>query len=246
MKLNITLDSKEDFVKCLRNELVEENPKTGYGIKGYLEYRKNKNVRHPDDMYEKYPGKPSLAAELFQKIYGRKEPRSDTIFNCWSYFRMFVKWRLELNDNEVPEIDIILSELSNIFHGYDEIKQLFDKLADLHHSLANFMPAPVGYGGGRKRHDGKGNFSRDNDMPDVYYKRAEKDFPEMYKWINDNMERYSLEFFKEYKTQWSDGYSTKINSDDKKLTSFCNSIKDAIGCIESRADRLYCRMLNRT
>jgi len=97
----ISLETKEDLLKCLRNELVPENPITEYGIKGLIEYRNNNNLRHPDSMYERYnertrkdEGK-SRTAELFEIIYGVTEPSSDTIFNCWSYFRMFALWRLD-------------------------------------------------------------------------------------------------------------------------------------------------------
>ena len=48
----MTFETKDDFLKCVRNELVPENPKTSEGLVGLLEYRINasegRNKRHPD------------------------------------------------------------------------------------------------------------------------------------------------------------------------------------------------------
>ena len=38
-------ESKEDFLVCLRNELVPENPKTGFGVIGLLDYRINQSKK---------------------------------------------------------------------------------------------------------------------------------------------------------------------------------------------------------
>ena len=49
------IENREDLLVCRRNELVPENPpvlKTG--IEGLLEYRINKNKRHPDCIYQRY------------------------------------------------------------------------------------------------------------------------------------------------------------------------------------------------
>ena len=253
----IPLEKKEDFLICRRNELVPMNPKTEYGIGGLLSYRINTNTAHPDSMYKKYnkvtdsyEGE-SLTAKLFKQLYGRTEQSSDTIFNCWSYFRMFVLWRLEVLKIWIPWREekaegavlerTAKNNLSKIFDGYDNIRQLFDSLADLHHSLANFMPAPKGFNG-MENWDGKGTFHRDNDIPDIYYKRAEHDFPQMYKWINDYMDEYSLQFFIEYKSPWSDGNANSAINNANELDAFIKSIEDAIKCIEDRADRLYCKI----
>lgn len=235
----ITLTNEADFLKCIRNELVPENPVTGYGIKGLLEYRKNTNIRHPDSMYLRYNKQKkqyegvSPTAKLFQQIYEKVEKSSDTIFNCWSYFSMFVKGRL--NKYYVTESEA-LEKLDEIFEGYEELKNLFDEFADLQHSLANFMPAPCGYNGSINQ-DGKGNYARDNDMPDIYYKRSELDFPHIYKWINENMDKYCLQFFEDYKSPWSDG---NANNPVKEIDneSFAKSIQDAKQCIKNRAHQL--------
>lgn len=238
----INISTKEDFFKCLRNELVPENPQTTYGLEGFLEYRKNDNKRHPDSMYfqynkneHRYEGE-SITAKLFKKIYGKVEISSDTIFNCWSYFSMFARGRLNkpyVNEKEA------LTRLDYIFEGYEELRQLFNELADLHHSIANFMPAPCGYNGSSS-HDGKGTYDRDNDMPDIYYARSKIDFPYMHKWINENMKIYCLYFFEEYKSPWIDGEANRaINLRNRmEIQSFTKSIKDAITCIKKRAENL--------
>ena len=252
--------SREDFLICLRNDLVKENPDTEFGIKGLLQYRLIENKRHPDSMYlnwnketNEYEGK-SVTAKFFKIIYGKKEPSSDTIFNCWSYFRMFAKWRLTRMGEWVPFKDKELAKTSlvNLDGMFDAeyldfglgghfatLRELFDELSDLQHSLANFMPACNGFNGCKGR-DGKGNILRDNDMPDIYYKRAEKDFPDIYDWINKHMDEYCLHFFTEYKSAWMDGKANCIlSNDDNGFESFKKSIKDAIECIKKRADGLY-------
>ena len=109
----------------------------------------------------------------------------------------------------------------------------------MHHSLANFMPAPVGFNGSKGR-DGKGNLYRDNDMPDIYYKRAMKDFPDKYAWINKHMDEYCLHFFKEYNSPWADREANKpLTNDD--LEVFEKTLIDAIECIKKRAESLLIR-----
>lgn len=237
----ISLDKEEEFLRCLRNELVPENRKTGYGIEGLINYRINKNIRHPDSMYmgydklnNKYVGV-SPTAELFKEIYGKTEYSSDTIFNCWSYFLMFTRGRLNM---KYVSPNIALERTDEIFDGYETLRKLFDNLADLQHSLANFMPAPTGFNGSRS-HDGKGNFIRDNDMPDIYYKRAKDDFPKMYEWINKHMQDYCLQFFKEYKSPWSDKNANKAICSDEEIETLTKTIENAITCIKNRAGELY-------
>lgn len=243
-----SLDIKIDLLKCVRNELVPENPYTkSSGIKGLLEYRinSNNNKRHPDSIYEgydkklkKYYGR-SKTAECFEKIYNINPfdiGSSDTIFNCWSFLNRFVRGKT--GKDWVSEKEV-LNNLDKIFNGYEDVKKLLDKLADYHHSLANFMPAPYGFNGSAS-HDGKGQHDRDNDMPDVYYKRAEKEFPYMYKWINNNIDKYCLHFFKKYKSNLSDGIANSPldikNNDD--MEKYKESIRNAIRCIEERAKYL--------
>lgn len=240
-------EDKYDYLRCVRNELVPENPCTSLGINGLLDYRINAgkgfNKRHPDSLYEGYDLKKkkyygvSITAELFRKIYKTdpfEEGSSDTIFNCWSFLSMFAKGRL--NKNYASEITV-KENLKYIFEGYEELKILFDKMSDYQHSMANLMPAPIGFNGNRE-HDGKGNYTRDNDMPDIYYQRAMYDFPRMHKWIDDNMEKYLLSCFKEYNSGFYEGEANnpaKTDSDIKKLEV---SLKSAIECIENRATEL--------
>lgn len=138
-----------------------------------------------------------------------------------------------------------LENLDEIFDGYEDIRRKLDKLADYHHCLANLMPAPVGFNGTRT-HDGKGNYTRDNDMPDIYYKRSEKDFPQMYQWINENMEAFSLQIFREYESYCEDGHSNiPVTDDPVELLPFEWSIDNAIACIEWRAMKVFNKTHNR-
>lgn len=240
-------ESKEDFLVCLRNELVPENPKTGFGVIGLLDYRINQskkmNKRHPDSIYEGYDVKNgryygvSITAECFRDIYKInpfEEGSSDTIFNCWSYLSMFARGRLK--KNYVSEVEV-KEKLDYIFCGYEELKMLFDKLADYQHSMANLMLAPVGFNGS-ENHDGKGKYDRDNDMPDIYYKRAMYDFLNIYNWINRNMEKYALRFFEEYISGFDDGKANGVIKTEIEIAELKKSIERAIMCIESRAEDL--------
>ena len=167
--------------------------------------------------------------------------RADTLMSAWTP----IKWVADFVNSESGikfykrNEEYALANLDEIFDGYEGIRRNLDKLADYHHSLANMMPAPVGLNGSRS-HDGKGNFLRDNDMPDIYYKRAEKDFPQMYRWINDHMEDYSLQIFKEYESYCSDGHANAPVSDDPvELVPFEHSVDNAIACIEWRAMKVF-------
>lgn len=243
----LKFENTEDFLKCGRNELVPENPKTGFGVSGLLDYRINAskkiNKRHPDSIYEGYDVKNrryygvSITAEYFRDIYKInpfEEGSSDTIFNCWSYLSMFARGRLK--KRYVSEEDV-RENLEYIFDGYEILYTLFNKLADYQHSMANLMPAPVGFNGG-PNHDGKGQYDRDNDMPDLYYKRAVYDFPSMYSWINENMEIYALEFFKEYISGFYDGEANRAIKTEIEIEELKGSIERAIKCIEARAENL--------
>lgn len=237
-------ENTEDFLKCIRNELVPENPRTGFGVIGLLDYRINEtrkiNKRHPDSLFEGYDQKyygVSITARQFSIIY-RIDPfeigSSDTIFNCWSYLSMFARGRLKKRYVTEEEVK---AKLDYIFAGYENLRTLFDKLADYQHSMANLMPAPRGFNGSSS-HDGKGQYDRDNDMPDIYYKRAVYDFPNIYKWINENMEKYALRFFKEYSSGFYDGEANRAIKTEIEIEELKGSIERAIKCIEERAEDL--------
>ena len=244
---------KDDLLLCRRNELVPDNPTVEeHGIAGLLKYRMNRNKMHPDSIYQgydevthKYYGT-SKTAEYFKEIYGI-DPltigSSDTIFNCWSFLKRFLSGVVE-GENHMEEY--VIQNIDTVFEGYPIIRTKLDRLADYHHSLANFMLAPIGFNGSPS-HDGKGNFFRDNDMPDVYYKRAEVDFPEMYQWINNHMEEYSLQCFKEFESYLVDKAANVVLdvTNDAELTKFEKSIDNAITCIEQRAENLWNNMENR-
>ncbi|MCR5406837.1 MAG: hypothetical protein K6E88_08625 [Lachnospiraceae bacterium] len=243
------IDKREDLLVCRRNELAPENPPAlKCGIEGLLEYRINRNARRPDCIYQgydeaehKYSGR-SKTADYFEMLYGT-DPfeigSSNTIFNCWTFLSRFLKG---MSQERWDREEYALDNLDEIFDGYEEIRSKLDKLADYQYCLANLMPAPVGFTGSRY-HDGKGNFYRDNDMPDIYFKRAEKDFPQMYQWINENMDALSLQVFEEYESYSEDGYANEPVTDDPvELLSFEYSVDNAISCIEYRSMKLINRM----
>lgn len=248
----IQISTRDDILKCVRNDLVPENQETCFGIEGLLQYRIMDKKRHVDSIYEgydeikhKYYGR-SITAECFDKIYDSdpfSEGSSDTIFNCWSFLNRFIRGRM--NKRWVSEREA-LKKLNSIFDGYEELKSLLDKLADYHHCLANLMPAPVGFNGSMS-HDGKGAFDRDNDMPDLYYQRAKTDFPKMFLWVNQNMDRYCLDFFTEFNSNLVDRYaSNPMNIDNNdEIKQFESSIESAIKCIEKRANLLSQRIQHR-
>ena len=85
-----------------------------------------------------------------------------------------------------------------------------------------------------------------DDMPDIYYKRSEKDFPLMYQWINVHMEDYSLQIFKEYESYCRDGQAKEPVSDDPvEWVPFEYSVDNAIACIEWRAMKIFNRWYER-
>ncbi len=243
------IGDRDELLICRRNELVPENPPVlKNGIEGLLEYRINRNKRHPDCIYQgydeaehKYFGK-SKTAGYFELLYGIDAfeiGSSDTIFNCWSFLSRFIKG---MSRERCTHEEYVLANLDEIFDGYEGIRHKLDKLADYHHCLANLMPAPAGFNGSRSN-DGKGNFFRDNDMPDIYYKRAEKDFPKMYHWINENMKDLSLQVFREYESYTQDGYANEPVTDDPvELLPFVWSVDNAIACIEWRSMKIFNRL----
>ena len=247
------ISNKDELLICRRNELVPENPQVQRtGIEGLLEYRINDNNRHPDCIYERYDETEhkycgwSKTAEYFEGLYGNDPLEigsSDTIFNCWSFLSRFIKG---MSGERKADERYALKNLDEIFDGYEDIRRKLDKLADYHHCLANLMPAPVGFNGSRS-HDGKGRFNRDNDMPDIYYKRAETVFPDMYRWINDNTENYSLQIFSEFESYCEDGHANEPVSDDPvELLPFEWSVDNAIACIEWRAMKVFNKYNNRS
>lgn len=81
----IKLCRKEDLLKCYRNELVPENPCVNeYGVLGLLQYRKNKNKRHPDSAITN-----SNTFWIAKELYGLVPDSQDTIFNCWAMIKIY-------------------------------------------------------------------------------------------------------------------------------------------------------------
>lgn len=249
MKFN----TKEDLLKCVRNELVPMNPNVEEtGIKGLLEYRMNYrnklNISHPDSIYimwdkklGKYVGKSKLS-EIYTKLYDinpfdmDEYGSSDTIFNAWSFIKNYA---ISKSDGKYQYENEIIRNYNKIFKKTDEVTKLLNKLSDYHHSIANFMPAPVGFNLSKYLRDGKGNYDEDNDMPDLFYERSEK-FHYLKKkhiWIDEHMNKLNLECFREFESHKEVGFaSLPFDYDDEdELEEFKESIRNAIECIEKRA-----------
>lgn len=244
---------KEDLLLCMRNELVPSNPRINeQGLEGFLKYRLLKNHKHPDSIYEEYDTHQkryvgeSITAKYFRKIY-KIDPfsdsfgRSDTIFNCWSFTSRFL--RGYSGGKRIKE-ERVLKNLDEYFLGYEEIKSKLDTLANYHHCLANFMPAPRGYNGTSDK-DGKGNFKKDNDFPDLFFKRAKDDqnLRMYYEWIQDNMDLLSLDFFYKFNSFLDNKtllHPLDFNKED--IIKFSKSLDNAIECIEQRASQLFEKM----
>lgn len=256
----IEIRCKDDLLKCLRNELAPCNPYIAEtGIEGLLKYRLLKNVRHPDSLYKGYDSTrgayygesylPKCFEDLYHvdAIHDRNLGSTDTIFNAWSFTRYFA---CGINQDITPYH--VNQHLDIIFSDYNEIRILLDKLSDLHHSLANFMPAPKGFNyvpGSNPA--GKGSYENDNDMPDLFYSRVQENdngagrFSE---WIKKYREPFCLEFFDEYKSSLHLGYADFTGSAYAPLTkdaipAFVNDLKNAIDAIESRASLLWSKNL---
>lgn len=68
--------------------------------------------------------------------------------------------------------------------------------------------------------------------------RTMHDFPNIYNWINRNMEKYALRFFKEYISGFDDGKDNGVIKTEIEIAELKKSIERAIMCIESRAEDL--------
>lgn len=229
-------DKKVDLIMCARNILVPENPQIAeYGVKGLLCYRCNNNQRHPDSALT-YKDTRWISVQL----YGSVPESQDTIFNCWNMIKIY---DASYRRKETRCDSAILESLEKGERVFaPEHKKTFDTLADMQHSIANIMPAPKGFNG-REKHPGKGEYGRDNDFPDIYYLRAQEDFPEMYKWINDYMIKYSLQFFKEFKTPWRDRHANYKNMNPKPTIEEVERVaRDMVEQIRNRAGLLSVKL----
>lgn len=210
---NIDISNKESLLKCYRNELVPENPKVDeYGVKGLLLYRKNNNKRHPDSALSY-----SETKWIAQKLYGEIPDSQDTIFNCWNLIKIYDAIHSGLNITRDSDTILLRIESGEEIIKPEHLAEI-NLLADRQHCIANFMPAPKGFNGWKNSysyHPGKGEYYKDNDFPDIYYKRAKKEFPQMYTWINANMKKYSLQLFDSQITPWENRKANFKSMGDK-------------------------------
>ncbi len=266
----IEVRNKEDLCKCLRNELAPCNPfVSAKGLAGFLEYRinadRNLNFRHPDCLYEgyddafsRYYGE-SLTSKCFERIYSinpranRKgeigKGRSDTIFNCWSFLTILVNavWKGEGKAN-AGNVYSLFSD-GSLFEAFtnderDDLAVAFDKLGDYHHSLANFMPAPMCL------NYRKGNYKTCNDMPDLFYKLTSDndDMNWIRSWIDRYKDEYGLQFFTEFNSGlsvgWTNNKGSLVLEDEDGRQSYIALVLSAVKCIENRASYLWKNKLN--
>ncbi|MBQ2971661.1 MAG: hypothetical protein IJE16_03805 [Ruminococcus sp.] len=262
-----SLSTPRDFLKCIRKDVCSENDFTQSGLLGLIQYKLSSTTVDPDAMYyynnkkQCYEGK-TKTAELFEMIYNHVEESSDTIFNCWTFFRLFFEARTQngrmyLNEKQQPFFDNIIGhtgggDLVALFNGYEDVLSLLNEMADLHHCLANMMPAPKGFNGYSYQckysrdyvtHDGKGNYKKDKDMPDIYFKRSINDFPDYYHWILNNKKRYCLCFFEEYISPWKNVDDVRLDlSKHDSIIKYKDAIVSSIECIYKRATQLYLLM----
>ena len=228
------IDSRDDLLVCKRNEILPEAlPFFSTGIEGLMKY---------DETSHKYHVNKEMAG-YFELLYGTLEFENVVmIFDCRPYLSRFFRGMAR---EFWPHEELISDNLDQIFDGYEDLRGKLDKLADYQHCLANLMPAPAGFAQSRM-FDGKGNRNRDNDMPDIYYDRAKSDLPHMRQWIDDNMEKYSLQIFCEYESCCEDGSADEPVTDDPvELVPFERSIDNAIACIEYRAMKMINRFHKR-
>lgn len=232
------LKEKSAWLRCVRNEVFQEQNivTPGEGIEGLLQYRidggKGRIKQHPDSFAKTPEG---------LRLYGAETGRrySDAIFNGWSFLSRFIRG---IEGRPYVEPARALGLLDHYFDGRAGLRAKLDILADRHHCLANFMPSKVCINGW-KGHDGKGNWRRDNDFPDIYYRRAKKDFPLVWSWLNENMHQCHLEAFSTFRSGLKDGsaHCPVDTSSREELLLFEASIENALECLEERAAALSSR-----
>lgn len=236
------INKYEDLLVCSRNELVPENPYVKEdGIEGLLIYRCMERKRHPDTSLTYFK-----TNWISKKLYARIPESQDTIFNCWSLIKIYDA--IHSGNGQTRTDEAILNSIKSgdeiIKH---EHKEIFNILADRQHCIANFMPAPKGFNSCKNKygyHPGKGEYKRDNDFPDIYYSRAKKEFPEMYLWINDNMEKYSLQIFREKITSWKDRQAHFQGMKNKPNEETVFKIADKMcTLLELRASKVYNKLI---
>lgn len=238
----VELKEKSAWLRCVRNEVFQgQNIVTpGEGIEGLLQYRIDGNegrIKHHPDSFAKTPvGLMLYGAEMGWRY-------SDAIFNGWSFVSRFIRGI----EGAYVEPTRAIELLDRYFDGRSSLRAKLDILADRHHCLANFMPSKVCINGW-EGHDGKGNYLRDNDFPDIYYRRAKKDFPLVWSWLNENMHRCHLEAFLTFRSGLKDGsvHCPVDTSSRKEILLFEASVENALECLEERAAALssrFCRSM---
>ncbi len=192
-----------------------------------------------------------LVKEAYRLCYNVPIPVSaDTIFNAFIPFRDFCVAKLLIlarKDNCYQPLrngkyrndlnELIYLYLDDIFKGYEDLRNLFDKYFDLMYSFSNFMPVPH-YFNGSKEIKGKGSWDLNKDYPSLYLQNLNDETSSIYnreankKWLEENMEKYKIKAMYSLKSPYNvDEY---YGYNDDKLSALKEFVKEAISLIEGR------------
>ncbi|MDR0964330.1 MAG: hypothetical protein LBM60_06920 [Clostridium sp.] len=255
-RMKVEFQSVYDLLKCRRGEItpaafgLKER-----GMKGLLYYRLTQIEQSVEELTDSSNGKFFRLGEYFRQLYGSfdgTESQGETIFDCWSFLNRFLRG---VTGHRWIREDEALLKLDEYFQGYETLKEDLDALADYEYSLANLMPTPPDFHahrvsdglGGVIEYDGKGNYRMDNQMPDLFYERARKNLPNAFAWLDENMERFSLQCFKVFKSylQCGEANAPLHINDSEQMRLFHQSVKNAIEAIRTRAMRILKKIQKR-
>lgn len=193
-----------------------------------------------------------LVKKAYQLYYGAHIPDcSDTIFNAFIPFKDFCVAKLLIlknknncynplkSDGKYRENlnELIYLYLDDIFKGYEELRNLFDRYFDLMYSFSNFMPVPRYFNGSTGK-NGKGDWYLNKDYPYLYLKNLEEGIPSIYnreankEWLETNMEKYRVKDMYSLKPPYN--IKEHYGYNDSKLALLSEFITEAIRLIEER------------
>ncbi|MFI3236604.1 MAG: hypothetical protein R3Y47_01095 [Lachnospiraceae bacterium] len=242
---------KEKILKNLIREINNKGDIELENASNYIElvliYRSRKYLREIDSS--------DYVKAFWEELYEDIPERADTILNVVNPLKAFSIYRLkQLGGNKYPFVQIngnwrlkkelfriILENLNGIFNGFSELRELFERLSEIAYSLANFMPAPIGYNGTSVSF-GKGSYHENNDYPFFYYMNLldGKDDKSL-KWLNSVWELYDIQELFEIRPPFLDPDYYFELKDYNELERY---LRQCIEGIENRAQLLEERMNN--
>ncbi|RGG67648.1 hypothetical protein DWW96_03055 [Eubacterium sp. AF17-7] len=176
------------------------------------------------------------------------EIHADTIFNAFIPFRDFCVAKLIIlarkdkcyqplkNRTYRKDLnELIYLYLDDIFRGYEDLRELFDKYFDLMYSFSNFMPVPRYFNGSEWKR-GKGDWKLNKDYPSLFLDNLNDETSSVYNreknkvWLETNMEKYNIKEMYALNPPYSIGeyYS------DEKLLNLKEFVQEAVRIIEER------------